>query len=54
MVIYKRALAIYAEALWLRLILYNKKIFLLYKMSRKMNIYRDVTQQIFGCQHLCG
>lgn len=37
MVIYKRALAIYAEALWLRLILYNKKIFLLYKMSRKMN-----------------
>ncbi len=27
MVIYKRALAIYAEALWLRLILYNKKIF---------------------------
>ena len=37
MVIYKRALAIYAEALWLRLILYNKKILLLYKMSRKMN-----------------
>lgn len=37
MVIYKRALAIYAEALWLRLILYNKKFFLLYKMSRKMN-----------------
>ena len=37
MVIYKRALPIYAEALWLRLILYNKKIFLLYKMSRKMN-----------------
>lgn len=37
MVIYKRALAIYAEALWLRLILYNKKIFLLYKMRRKMN-----------------
>lgn len=30
MVIYKRALAIYAEALWLRLILYNK-------MSRKIN-----------------
>ena len=27
MVIYKRALAIYAEALWLRLILYNKKFF---------------------------
>lgn len=37
MVIYKRALAIYAKALWLRLILYNQKIFLLYKMSRKMN-----------------
>lgn len=27
MVIYKRALAIYAEALWLRLILYKKKFF---------------------------
>ena len=37
MVIYKRALAIYAEALWLRLILYNQKIFWLYKMIRKMN-----------------
>ena len=37
MVIYKRALAIYAEALWLRLILYNQKIFWLYKMGRKMN-----------------
>lgn len=35
MVIYKRALAIYAEALWLRLICITK--FLLYKMSRKMN-----------------
>ena len=29
MVIYKRALAIYAEALWLRLILYHKKIFVI-------------------------
>ena len=27
MVIYKRALANYAEALWLRLILYNKNFF---------------------------
>ena len=37
MVIYKRALAIYAEALWLRLILYNQKIFWLYKMSLSHN-----------------
>lgn len=29
MVNYKRALAIYAEALWLRLILYNKNFFVI-------------------------
>lgn len=36
MVIYKRALAIYAKALWLRLFLYNRNSCYT-KMSQKMN-----------------